>query len=82
MVTSLLIFFCKRGVRQGDPLSLFLFILAADTLSRIFSKGRQANLIKGLGPSVHNGHAITNCYYADDTIIFLEVEGDNIENAW
>lgn len=59
-----------------------MFILAADTLSRIFTKGRRANLIHGLGPPVHNGFAITNCHYADDTIIFLEAVEDNVENAW
>lgn len=40
-------FYCKRGVRQGDPLSPFLFILAADTLSKIFRKGRLAQIIQG-----------------------------------
>lgn len=74
-------FYCKRGVRQGDPLSPFLFILAADTLSRIFTKGREWQVLKGLGPPCQNNQALTICHYADDTIIFLEAEEHNVEHA-
>lgn len=34
-------FSCKRGVRQGDPLSLFLFELVADVLNIILFKAQQ-----------------------------------------
>ena len=75
-------FYCKRGVRQGDPLSPFLYILAADTLSKIFYKGRIHNRIVGLGPPCLHNKAITNCHYADDTILFLAATEENIESAW
>jgi hypothetical protein len=67
----------SRGVRQGDPLSPFLFNIAADTLAKMISLAQSNKLIQGLVPEyVENGIAILQ--YVDDTILCIQ---DNEEQA-
>lgn len=55
-------------MRQGNPLSPYLFNLAADYLTRMVYRAQSLNLIQGLIPHlVSPGIAILQC--ADDTIL-------------
>jgi hypothetical protein len=64
-------FKCKRGVRQGDPLSPLLFCLAEDVLSRGISQlviDGKLELLKGSRTSQVPSH----CLYADDIMVFCQ----------
>ncbi|GJR64060.1 RNA-directed DNA polymerase, eukaryota [Tanacetum coccineum] len=55
-----------KGLKQGDPLSPFLFILVMESLHISFQRVVDAGLFKGiiLSPSLHLSHLL----YADDAI--------------
>src|SRR4051812_12228691 len=38
-------FFCKKGVRQGDPLSPLIFVFAADLLQPMFNEAMSHSMI-------------------------------------
>ncbi|KAA3480252.1 reverse transcriptase [Gossypium australe] len=60
-----------RGLRQGDPLSPFLFLFCGEGLSSLMRLANAGNRIKGVKAS-RNGPTITHLLFADDCILFAE----------
>ena len=61
----------ERGLRQGDPLSTFLFVLMAEVLNRLLIKAEALGFFQGL--KVGTGQVkITHLQFADDTLIFCD----------
>ncbi|KAM0878358.1 hypothetical protein ACQ4PT_034930 [Festuca glaucescens] len=72
-------FFHGRGLRQGDPISSLLFVIAMDVLSAMFRATEQAGLIANLG-DLGLRHRVS--LYADDVVIFARSDGAELAAIW
>jgi hypothetical protein len=61
----------ERGLRQGDPISPFLFILGTEVLSRLLLCHESQELVKGI-KIARNCSSITHLLFADDLILFAK----------
>lgn len=60
-------FSIKRGLRQGDPLSLHLFSIAVEGLAGIVKHATNTSTLKGF--EVNDMISYSLLQYADDTIL-------------
>ncbi|KAL4280079.1 hypothetical protein GQ457_03G012010 [Hibiscus cannabinus] len=61
----------SRGLRQGDPLSPYLFLLCTQGLSALLLKEQAAGRIVGVRAS-QRGPRVNHLLYADDCILFIK----------
>ena len=72
-------FYIRKGVRQGDPLALFLFIIAAESINVVMHEAREKGIfhrskLPGSGP------IISHLQYADDIIFTGDWSLSNVLN--
>ncbi|GJW19403.1 RNA-directed DNA polymerase, eukaryota, reverse transcriptase zinc-binding domain protein [Tanacetum coccineum] len=72
-------FSIKRGLRQGDPLSPFLFILVMEGLHVALKDAHQARLIKGVNVG-NTCFKFSHLFYADDVVIISEWSREDMDN--
>ncbi|CAN4090148.1 unnamed protein product [Withania somnifera] len=70
------VFQSQRCLRQGDPMSPFLFLLAMEGLNFMIRKANEIEWMKGFSPNENRNIAmkISNLLYADDSLVFCEAE--------
>ena len=68
----------SRGLRQGDPLSPFLFTIVADVLSRMLLKAEERSLLEGFRVG-RNRCRVSHLQFADDTIFFANSSEEELQ---
>jgi hypothetical protein len=71
-------FWPTRGLRQGDPLSPYLFILCQEVLSRLIERNFAKGNFSGVKMNV-SGLAITHVMFADDLMLFAKANRREVE---
>ncbi|XP_047339706.1 uncharacterized protein LOC124943201 [Impatiens glandulifera] len=71
----------SRGIRQGDPLSLFLFVIVMEAFSRMMVFAENANLIRGVDCGVRRSpFVISHLIFADDTLYMIQATRRNFKH--
>ncbi|GKB25845.1 RNA-directed DNA polymerase, eukaryota, partial [Tanacetum coccineum] len=70
-------FFCYRGLKQGDPLAPYLFILIMESLHLSFNRVVDEGLFKGV--QLPGSISLSHLFYADDAMFIGEWSDENLK---
>lgn len=72
-------FILTRGLRQGDPLSPYLFLLVAEGLSSLLKGAKSRGELQGVRVC-RNAPVVSHLLFADDSLILMEASRENAVN--
>jgi hypothetical protein len=67
----------SRGLKQGDPLSSYLFILCQEVLARLIDREQAIGTICGVSMN-RGGPSFTNVMFADDIMLFSKAHSRDV----
>ena len=66
----------ERGLRQGDPISPYLFMICVEAFSSMLNQADQNGSLEGI-KICHGAPSFNHLLFADDSLILLKVSEDS-----
>jgi hypothetical protein len=70
----------ERGLRQGDPLSPYLFLICAEGLSAMLHEAERKGSLKGI-KLCKRAPSVTHLLFADDSLLLIEADRNSMQEV-